>query len=265
MLKKGILFFANLVEKPFSPVEVIDDRYQIINHLGMGSYGHSYIVRDLLDHKVKVLKALRIHKRITRQGRRGFELEKKLLAAIDHPGFPKYFEEGTHKNIPYYTMELIDGRNFEQLIFTEGWKISERDAFQIVVELLGNIEYLHDHNIVHRDIRIPNVIFDGARIKLIDLGLGTYVNKEEASRKVFKRDLRKEINYQADFYGLGHFLLFLLYSNFTFDKNDKEKSWEEELNISKEAKQIIRRLLQIEQRYEHCSEIKSDIKNLQGI
>jgi serine/threonine-protein kinase len=75
-------------------------------------------------------------------------------------------------------------------------------------------------------------------------------------------DVRKGINFQVDFYGLAHFLLFLLYTNYSFDPNEKEKSWEEELNISPSAKHIIRRLLQIDTKYDSCSQIRKDIKRL---
>jgi len=262
MLKRTVLYFLNLFERPFHPGEEVAERYKVVSHLGMGSYGHSYLVIDSLNKQRKVLKALRLHKRLTQAGRNGFELEKELLRSIDHRGFPTYFEAGLHKNIPFYTMEYIEGKNFEQLIFAEGRKITETEAFRIADVLLTYIEYLHDKNIIHRDIRIPNVIYDGSKIRLIDLGLGRHIEHPEGPHFVKEVDLRREINRQADFYGLGHFLLFLLYSNFSFDTNEKEKSWDEELTISNNAKQIIKRLLQIDAPYECCSQIRSDIKSL---
>jgi len=262
MMKKIALLISNLLEKPFTKNELIAERYQVITHLGAGGYGHSYLVYDLESGQKKVLKALRLHKRLIRSGRRSFELEKELLDSIDHPSFPRYFEGGNYKNIPFYTMEYIAGVNFEQLIFSEGRKISEKEAFQIVHELLTPLEYLHNLKIVHRDIRIPNVITDGSNVRLIDLGLGRHFHQENDVVKTKENHLRKEINLQADFYGLGHFLLFLLYSNFTFSKDIHEKSWEEELKISNQAKHIIRRLLQIEPAYENCAEIRAEIINL---
>lgn len=259
MLREFTLFISNVMEKALTIDEVIADRYKVVEYLGSGSYGHSYLVFDFLSKQNKVLKSLRFHKRITQSGRKGFELEKELLRSINHPGFPKYFEDGTFKNIPYYTMEYINGKNFEQLIFHEGKKITETEAFKFADELLQYIEFLHRHNIIHRDIRIPNVIFDGTRIRLIDLGLGRYIKSKGRDPHEIE-DVRKQINYQADFYGLGHFLLFLLYSNFTFEDDMIEKSWEEELDITVEAKKIIRRLLQIESAYDQCSQIRADIK-----
>jgi serine/threonine protein kinase len=262
MIKRIAYLFSNLFEQLFPNDMLIADRYKVMRHLGAGGYGHSYLVYDLESKQKKVLKALRLHKRLTQSGRIDFEYEKELLNSIDHPGFPRYFEGGTFKNIPFYIMEFIEGMNFEQLIFAEGKKVSEKEAFQIVYELLNPIEYLHNHKIIHRDIRIPNVISDGAKIRLIDLGLGRHLNLKTAVQTTKENNIRKEVNCQADFYGLGHFLLFLLYSNFTFPQHKQEKSWEEELEISNQSKHIIRKLLQIESAYENCAQIRAEIINL---
>lgn len=262
MIKRFILLTANIFETPFFPNEIITERYKIIKHLGEGSYGHSYLVVDQLTKKQQVLKALRIHKRITKSGRQGFEQEKELLKSIHHPGFPRYYADGTHKNIPFYTMEYIEGKNFEQLIFQAGKKYTQEEAFYVANQLLDLIDYLHKNQIIHRDIRIPNVIASGTTIRLIDLGLSQRLNQAVDRKKTIKQNVRKDVNPQADFYCLGHFLLFLLYSHFTFPNKTKESSWEEELDISHHAKQIIKRLLQIEDPYETCTEVKSDIEKL---
>jgi serine/threonine protein kinase len=260
MIKRLILWISSLFEKQFAVDELIDGRYQVKEHLGTGSYGNSYLVMDLKWKKLKVLKALRLHKRKTKAGLRGFELEKELLISMKHPGFPRYYEDGVNNKIPFYTMEYIHGKNFEQLIFSDGWKISEVEAFTIAQELLEQIQYLHSRNIIHRDIRIPNVLLEGSVIRLIDLGLARPLHHKD--RRSRGSEVRKEINYQADFYGLGHFLLFLLYSNFSFPDKMQEKSWEEELDISNQAKQILKRLLQLEPAYDHCQQVKTDITNL---
>ncbi|WHX98939.1 protein kinase [Neobacillus sp. DY30] len=260
MFKRIILGAANLMEKGFQQNEIIAERYRIISHLGTGSYGNSYLVMDQVSQQQKVLKALRIHKRIKKSGKKGFELEKTILKSLKHPGFPQYYEDGIYKSIPFYTMEYMKGKNFEQLIFQDGQKYTEIEAFVIAYKLLELIHYLHEHRLIHRDIRIPNVIADDSRIALIDLGLTRKCGHDRDNQT--KRNLGKEVNPQADFFGLGHFLLFLLYSNYTFPKNQKESSWEEELAISLHAKHIISRLLQLRECYESCAQVKSDMKLL---
>lgn len=248
-MKKLILFFSSLFDPPFSKGTLIESRYKVVSHLGTGGYGHSYLVIDQQTNQRLVLKALRLHRRILQSGREGFKNEKLLLKSIFHPGFPSFRESGSYKKIPFYTMEFIEGQNFEQLIFKGRKRYNELEAFKTVYQLLPMIQYLHSKNIIHRDIRIPNVISDGNFLWLIDLGL--------AAEKT-----TKQLNFQADFYSLGHFLLFLLYSNFTFPRRSKSKSWEEELEISQQSKYIIQRLLEIKTPYQNCSQIQKDIEKL---
>jgi serine/threonine protein kinase len=255
MLKRMTLFAAHIVERRFKRNEIVSQRYQIIDHIGVGGYGNTYLVFDQVTEQKKVLKALRIHKRVTKSGKNGFEFEKKLLQSIRNPGFPAYFEDGIYNHIPFFTMEYIEGKNFDQLIFEDNRKYTEKEAFAIGYELLDPISYLHSRQIIHRDIRIPNVIMNESGIRLIDLGLA-----RKCGQVLGDQNLRKQASPQADFYGLGHFLLFLLYSNFTFPKTNKENSWEEELELSYHARHILNRLLQIEDCYENCAQIKLDIK-----
>ena len=260
MIKKLIFFFSGLLDPPFSPGMLINDRYQVILHLGSGGFGHSYLVVDQHTNCRIVLKALRLHRRVTSSGRKAFEYEKELLKSITHPGFPKYLHTGKFKRIPFYTMEFVDGKNFEQLIFDEQKRYSELEAFKIANKLLSLIEYLHSKEIIHRDIRIPNVIANDKNLWLIDLGLA--IEKCGAPNKMGKNNSsrKKQMNNRADFYLLGHFLLFLLYSNFAFAEGSKERSWEQELNISQQSRHIIRKLLETEAPYQNCAEIQNDIE-----
>lgn len=114
--KKIILFFSALFDPLVSDGVLIDNRYRTICHLGSGGYGHSYLVMDQHTGCRLVLKTLRLHRRLFRSGRQSFETEKELLMSITHHGFPRFEQSGTFHKIPYYTMEFIEGKNFEQLI-----------------------------------------------------------------------------------------------------------------------------------------------------
>lgn len=260
MIKRLVLAISDLAENVFTDGHLIDGRYRVLKHLGAGSYGNSYQVLDNENNVTKVLKALRIHKRITTSGRKGFKKEIKFLTQIKHPGFPAFFESGSYKKIPYFTMEYIEGKNFEQLIFEDEKKYTEHEVFKIVRELLKLIEYLHDNQIIHRDIRIPNVIYDGVNVRMIDFGLA--IKKKNSYEMKIHSKVKKQADVSSDFYGLGHFILFLLYSNWSTESVVEEKSWEEELDISMHGKQTIRKLLQMDTPYKSCGQIQRDIEKI---
>lgn len=259
-LKRWILYLSDLIEKPCVIGELIDCRYMVLRHLGSGSYGHSYFVFDQVEKCHLVLKALRFHKRIFKSGLRNFENEVLLLKSFNHFGYPKLYQYGTYRKTPYFTMEFIEGKNFEQLIFDDGKKYSESEVWEITLKLLEQIKYLHNNWIIHRDIRIPNVITNGSSVKLIDFGLARQrmVSGKE-SKSLKKLRLHEQIDVQSDFYQLGHFILFLLYSKFDAPMTQKERSWEEELELTLPTKRVIKRLLLHDIPYESCMDIEKDI------
>ncbi|WP_428908405.1 serine/threonine protein kinase [Niallia sp. Krafla_26] len=236
---------------------LIDERYEVIQFLGRGSYGNSYLVFDIKNQVKVVLKSLRIHKRIFESGRIDFEKEQQLMMELQHAYFPVFFEKGIHNNIPYFTMEYVHGKTFEQLIFDEEKIYSENESFQIGNELLKIIQWLHEHDIVHRDIRIPNVLLHHDKIRLIDFGLARRLSTKQVE-PISVNQLKRAIAPISDYYALGHFLLFLLYSSYEPKQSEKEKSWEEELSLSPKANQVIRRLLAIDDPYTSIKDIQKD-------
>ncbi|MFB6466136.1 serine/threonine protein kinase [Cytobacillus sp. Hz8] len=248
---------TDFFDSKFQLGEKIDNRYQIQKFLGKGSYGYSYLVLDLQNGMEVVLKTLRLHKRLTKRGRKGFLREMEILNQFLHLQFPHFYERGIYQSIPYFTMEYMKGRTFEQLIFQDGKVFTEREAFQKGLELLSLMRVLHQKGIIHRDIRIPNVILDDGQLKLIDFGLAAYI--EDVPNKSKWKTVRRAANPLSDYYALGHFLLFLLYSQYDSKESKKEQSWEVELQISEDGKQIIKRLLLTSIPYNSIDEIEKDI------
>ncbi|WP_242035238.1 serine/threonine protein kinase [Mesobacillus harenae] len=234
---------------------MIDGRYLIEEYLGCGSYGRSYLVFDQVKGRRAVLKMLRLHKRLSRKSTEHFRQESYWLTELDHPALPCFYERGTFKKAPFFTMEYVNGKTFEQLIFEEGMVFSEKTAFKTAIKLNDIIGYLHSKNLVHRDIRIPNVMVEGPELKLIDFGLARRLGSNKSNKKV-KNPFREQ-SVRSDFYGLGHFLLFLLYSSYE-PETDQEQTWEEELTLTLDARRIIRKLLQIDEPYDDWRDIQKD-------
>ncbi|CAM3746415.1 serine/threonine protein kinase [Mesobacillus zeae] len=259
MLKSLIHTLVNMVEQKYKKGDLIDGRYQVEEYLGSGSYGRSYLVYDRKEKRVAVLKALRLHKRLSKKGRDQFLRESDFLEQLQHPALPQLYNRGTYTGIPYFTMEYINGKTFEQLIFSEGKVFGERESFSIALELIEIIGFIHACNVVHRDIRIPNIMIEGDKIKIIDFGLAKELSETVKPLCPGTRSPFKEVSFRSDFYGLGHFLLFLLYSGYEVtDNHPMEKSWEEELKITPFAKKIIRRLLQLDEPYSIWHEVQKD-------
>lgn len=240
------------LERPFSAGERMDDRFEIISYLGKGGYGFTYIVHDNIQKQQVVLKTLRIHKRWSKKEQKRFLEEQTILQMLNDSSFPRFYNTGMFKNIPYFTMEYIQGQTLETLIFDHEKKWTEKQAFLFGLELLQKIRMLHTSKIVHRDLHIPNIVIKNDIIHIIDFGLSKILNSNDKVPKI----------YQHDFQGLGHILLFLLYTNYDVPDRKRDKSWEEELSISTFAKEIINTLFGLNRIYKNIDEIEIEIRQL---
>ncbi|AXI30912.1 serine/threonine protein kinase [Priestia megaterium] len=252
-------FHRWLVDRPFKKGTVICERYEIINILGMGSYGITYVASDIVQQKEVVIKQLRKTKQRTPQGLKSFHYEAKLLSQLDHPQIPSLYEAIEIDEGCFLVMELIQGKTFEDLIFEEKCVYTEEKALVILLDILEVVSAIHEQGIVHRDLRIPNILDVKGTIYVIDFGLARFLGDyEETSSLIEEQQFMRQTSVASDIYALGHFLLFLLYSGYE-PTEKQEKSWEQELSLSAPIKTIIQKMLRADEPYESIQSLQKDI------
>lgn len=215
--------------------------YHFIEMIGLGSYGVAYLIEDAITKEKFVLKRMKAKHTQKKKLRKKFSQEISMLREIDLSNVPSVLFCGEIEKIPFYIMEYVDGQTFEKAIFNNGMHFSMDRSLHITKELLEIVLKIHKKGIVHRDLRIPNILLKDDQLYIIDFGLSTYM--KDVRLEEINNPKRAE-NYISDLYFIGHFLLFLLYSNFTPTKK-KERSWQEELELPPPITEFIERLLLI--------------------
>ena len=139
----------------------------------------------------------------------------------------------------------------------------ESEAKFLWQQVLFAIEYLHQKNVTHRDIKLENVLLDETktRVKLIDFGFSTCIPNDKKV-KIFcgtpsymAPEIVNKMEYAgppADIWALGILLFALLVGKFPFKgQNDKElfsNICRQDLNfpdhISKQARSLLLKILQ---------------------
>jgi serine/threonine protein kinase, bacterial len=256
--------FSALFERPLKPDTLVRGRFKLNSLIGKGSYGLTYKAKDLQTGRTVVVKQLRKRKRHKSEEVQYFWQEADFLQQFQHPSIPQFVAAFEEDGVPFLVMDFIDAPNFEELIFSKNKVYTEKETFLILLDVINVIQYFHKQGIIHRDLRIPNILWDGASVYVIDFGLARLLDSKIASspRKQKKEHpLFRELSVRSDFFALGHFALFLLYSTFE-SASKKEKSWEEELVLSPAARHTIRRMLQLDQPYVTADELMADAKKV---
>ncbi|MBM7703171.1 serine/threonine protein kinase [Metabacillus iocasae] len=247
-----------VVDRPLKQGDKIGHQYEIKSAIGMGSYGMTYLV-STKDKKEWVAKQLRKTKQHTKQGKQSFDYEVKVLQAIQHSQIPTLHEVIQDQGRLFIIMDYVNGKTFEDLIFVEGKTYTESEALYVLLQVIEVVTYIHKQGIVHRDLRIPNVLFVEDEICIIDFGLARFIGDQDEAAPLIKEQQRmREVSFKSDIYALGHFLLFLLYSSYK-PTSKQERSWEEELGLSPFLNSIIRRMLQLDPPYETIEQVKQDV------
>ena len=150
--------------------------YRVVRVLGHGGMGTVYEVEDADGARV-ALKLFTGGARNREFLEKRFRTEAKLLATLDHPHLVKVRDVGLDEasGNPWFTMDLVlnaDGvpETLEDARRRGG--ISNEQALRWFHDLVNELDYLHAHGIVHRDVKLENVLIDSAgHAVLSDFGI----------------------------------------------------------------------------------------------
>ncbi|GAA5416861.1 putative serine/threonine-protein kinase YbdM [Paraliobacillus ryukyuensis] len=230
--------------------EKLAGRYIIKKLLQNGSYGIIYLCWDLEANQKCVVKQMRKSKQ--KESEENYIEETTILAQLDHPAIPKLIETFEYQANHFFAMEFIEGKNIEDALFASKHKYSEKECVELTKKLITIVCYIHNNGVIHGDLRIPNVLLHNGELFVIDFGLAHNLHADEMA-KVHQTQLHQE-----DFFDIGEFLLFLLYSSYQ-GETKKNRAWTEELHLHPKTTAMLKRLLQINTPYEQCEPILADV------
>ncbi|HEY9764068.1 MAG TPA: protein kinase [Trichocoleus sp.] len=165
-------------------------RYQIMQQLGAGGFGQTFLARDLHlpEHPLCVVKQLKPQIQTPQEmqiARRLFDTEAKVLHRLGgHPQIPSLFAHFEENNEFYLAQELIEGRSLEdELITAVPW--SDGQVVTLLGDILGVLTFVHSNQVIHRDLKPSNLIRRQRdnRIVLIDFGAVKQVSTQVSAAK----------------------------------------------------------------------------------
>ena len=151
------------------------DRYTVISELGRGGMGVVLKARHASLNKLVAIKVLNASMLADEAGLKRFEVEAKAGSQLSHPNLVSVFDYGfTEDREPYLVMEYIEGDSLDDYLDRFD-KVDKVTFIKIFEQVLKGLQYVHNHDIIHRDLKTSNImteIIDGELYaKLLDFGV----------------------------------------------------------------------------------------------
>ena len=192
-------------------------RYHILEQLGEGGMATVYKAYDTrleTDVAVKVIRTENLTLGTMERTLKRFEREAKSLARLTHPNIVKVTDYGEHEGKPYLVMPNLPGGTLKDRI--KQGPIPWQEAVRLLLPIAQALEYAHEQNIIHRDVKPSNILLtskgqpmltDFGVAKLFDMdatadltGTGMGVGTPEY---MAPEQWQGQVSAQTDVYALG--------------------------------------------------------------
>ena len=153
---------------------LLNNRYDILKELGGGGFAVTYLARDNMRpaQPICVVKQLRPHRANDPRIVNLFEKEAAILEQLGtHPQIPRLLAHFRENNAFYIVQEYIDGQDLS-LEIQPGQQKNENYVLRLLEEVLELLEFVHHHNVIHRDIKPDNLVRRAKDGKLILIDFG---------------------------------------------------------------------------------------------
>jgi serine/threonine protein kinase len=223
------------------------------------------VVKAEREGKLYAIKALINREELADSSNLHFKLETEILRRARHPQIPRFVEAFSFDGVDYIVQEYIKGLPLSCLV-DKGTRFSEAEAKEILSQILLILNVLHKpkqkkNAIIHRDLRLSNLLFEDGKIFLVDFGLARFLDptqfpycpdvpgsyhsndSDEDLLRVIKlrsqkkpgietyRILRKEISPRSDLFGVG-VVAVDLFASWVEDDSLFDLPWENVLPLS---------------------------------
>jgi len=204
---------------------VIGNRYHIIEEIDRGGMAVVYKAMQLDLKRQVALKVMPANVTINYRFVERFLAEAHSVAKLNHTGIVNIYEVATENNVYFIAMEYIPGKNLYTHL--NEYKPKLVDVLEIVSKLTEALSYAHSQKIIHRDLKLNNVIMrDPLTPVLIDFGLAKALEESDSGGGITRtgeimgspaymapeRLLGGEVDQRSDICSLG----IMLYEMLTF-------------------------------------------------
>jgi serine/threonine-protein kinase len=271
------------VEKPML------GRYEIEKELGKGSMGTVYLGKDPKISRIVAIKTMALSQEFEEdeldEVKERFFREAETAGRLGHPYIVTIYDAGEEHDLAYIAMEFLKGRDLA-CYSKPGKLLKAKTVLGIVQRAAEGLAYAHKQNVVHRDVKPSNIMYEveSDSLKITDFGIARITDSSKTKTGMVlgtpsymspEQLAGKKIDGRSDLFSLGVMLYQLLSGSLPFKADSMAslmfKITNEEApdirtvraDVPIQLASIIKKAMakNIEQRYQTGTELANDIKH----
>ncbi len=153
-------------------------QFELRSIIASGGYGTVYRAFDTVLERLVAVKLVKKEKMEDALAMEGFYREARACARLNHTNIIHIYSFDEYEGQAYLVMELADHGSLDGRIEKQT-RVSELHVLDIGVAIASALDLALKHNLLHRDIKPGNILFDSDNVpKLVDFGLARSVEAE---------------------------------------------------------------------------------------
>lgn len=200
-------------------------RYRVERELGRGAMGMVYLGEDPKIGRTVAIKTLSLAEDFEsaelEEVRKRFFVEAEAAGRLNHPNIVTIFDAGEEHDLAYIAMDYIEGTGLDSFTSKDSL-LSIDEVFDIGIKVAEALDYAHKKNVVHRDIKPGNIMYnpDTDLLKVTDFGIACLIDSNKTRTGTIlgspsymspEQLAGKKVDGRADIFSLG----VMLYQLFT--------------------------------------------------
>ncbi|MCW9015175.1 MAG: serine/threonine protein kinase [Gammaproteobacteria bacterium] len=205
-------------------------RYEIEKELGRGAMGVVYLGRDPKINRQVAIKTLdysQLSKNEIKTIKSRFFREAEAAGRLSHPNIVTVYDVGDEEDFAFIAMDFVEGVSLGEHT-SQDRLLPIREVYQIAATVAETLDYAHAQNIVHRDIKPGNIMYnpETGQTKITDFGIARITDSVRTRTGSFmgspsymapEQMTGSNVDGRADIYALGASFYQLLTGQLPFD------------------------------------------------